>query len=458
MNISRVIPLDVAPNLQALMAAYPALFPALLQSSKVEGWDMLFASTETIPVVGGQHVLETLNSQWQQRGGVVPQWPAGVPELPFKGGWFVYCGYELLHDIEPVVPRFAESSDFPPHALFRVPAAILVNRQTGASWLVAEPDFEVLAERIMGLLAESVTPVSATVQGVEEITEEAPDIYLRNILKVKSYITEGDVFQVNLSRRWTARLNQDFSPHTLYARLREVNPAPFSGLVRIPQPDQAPAWIISASPERLIKVGLEGTERKAETRPIAGTHPRSLDLAEDERLKQQLLASRKERAEHIMLVDLERNDLGRVCKPGTVKVDELMAVATYAFVHHIESNVNGYLRDEVLPGDAIKAMFPGGTITGCPKVRTMQIIRELETHPRYAYTGSMGYVNLDGSMDMNILIRSFMYNPALPGEELVFRAGGGIVIDSDPERELNETRAKVKGLMRALRDESSVTG
>jgi anthranilate synthase component 1 len=183
----------------------------------------------------------------------------------------------------------------------------------------------------------------------------------------------------------------------------------------------------------------------ADTRPIAGTHPRSPDPTEDAALKQRLISSIKERAEHVMLIDLERNDLGRISQPGTVEVNELMAVESYAYVHHIESNIRGRCARNHA-ADTIRALFPGGTITGCPKVRTMQIIRELENSARRAYTGSLGYLNRDGSMDLNILIRTFMQE----GQQLRFRAGGGIVADSDPERELQETRHKARGLLRAL--------
>ena len=174
--------------------------------------------------------------------------------------------------------------------------------------------------------------------------------------------------------------------------------------------------------------------------------PRSPDAAEDAALKQRLISSIKERAEHVMLIDLERNDLGRICQPGTVEVNELMAVASYAYVHHIESNVRGRIRDGVDTVEVFRALFPGGTITGCPKVRTMQIIRELENSARRAYTGSLGYLNRDGTLDVNILIRTFMQQ----GQQLRFRAGGGIVADSDPQRELQETRHKARGLLRAL--------
>jgi anthranilate synthase component 1 len=200
--------------------------------------------------------------------------------------------------------------------------------------------------------------------------------------------------------------------------------------------------IVSSSPERLVRV----RERTVETRPIAGTRPRHAEASEDRALSSELMAHPKERAEHIMLIDLERNDLGRICRPGTVRVDELMALESYAHVHHIVSNVRGELRGEVTPGQVIRAVFPGGTITGCPKVRCMQIIAELEGAGRGPYTGSMGYLNHDGSLDLNILIRTIVCDES----GVWLRAGAGIVADSDPQRELEETRAKARGLLLAL--------
>jgi anthranilate synthase component 1 len=201
-------------------------------------------------------------------------------------------------------------------------------------------------------------------------------------------------------------------------------------------------YVISSSPERLLKI----SGGVASTRPIAGTRPRSDDQATDDSLSEELFAHPKERAEHVMLIDLERNDLGRVSEPGSVEVDEMMVLESYAHVHHIVSNVQGRLRDDVTPGDAIRAVFPGGTITGCPKVRCMQIISELEAGPRGAYTGSFGYLNRDGSLDLNILIRTMV----LHDNRISLRAGSGIVADSDAVAELAETRAKAKGLLQAL--------
>jgi anthranilate synthase component 1 len=246
------------------------------------------------------------------------------------------------------------------------------------------------------------------------------------------------VFQVNLSRGWQAEFAEPVSPAALFSRLMQRNPAPFSALLQMDE------WaIVSSSPERLARLTREGV---LETRPIAGTHTRSEDSAEDDALRDRLQAHPKERAEHVMLVDLERNDLGRVCEPGSVKVAALMEITSYRHVHHIESTIVGRLRAGTSVFDALRAVFPGGTITGCPKVRTMQIIRELEQTPRRSYTGSVGYINRDGSFDFNILIRSFL----LRGRELGFRAGAGIVADSVAARELDETRAKARGLLRAL--------
>lgn len=203
----------------------------------------------------------------------------------------------------------------------------------------------------------------------------------------------------------------------------------------------AASAILSSSPERLVRV----RDNVIETRPIAGTRPRGVG-DEDALLSQALLTHPKERAEHVMLIDLERNDLGRVCVPGTVQVDELMVLESYAHVHHIVSNVRGIKRPDVTPGQVIRAVFPGGTITGCPKVRCMEIIAELEQTARGPYTGAMGYLNLDGSMDLNILIRTLLVENGVAQ----FRVGAGIVADSVPDAELQETRAKARGLLRAL--------
>ena len=267
--------------------------------------------------------------------------------------------------------------------------------------------------------------------------EEADERFLSAVTQAKNHIAAGDIYQANLSRGWTAEFVEACDAAQLYAALSQANPAPFAGLAR--WRDRA---IISSSPERLLEV----RDGIASTRPIAGTRPRASDRDDDDRLSDGLFANPKERAEHIMLIDLERNDLGRVCRAGTVEVDEMMALESYAHVHHIVSNVRGRLRDGIAPGEAIRAVFPGGTITGCPKVRCMEIINELEGVARGAYTGSFGYLNRDGSLDLNILIRTMV----LQGRTLSLRAGAGIVADSEPRAELAETRAKAEGMLRSL--------
>lgn len=433
MLLTRSLP--AVPDLLALTAGAPQSFPFLLQSSADSGFDILFALPQAQQLYfdgDGARLLADL-AALELRAIERPD-----PRLPFVGGWFVYLGYEMLHTFEPRVPAPIADA-FPLAALVRVPAAIVVDRAAGTATLVAETAAQLaeLAARVEAAPAWQPAPLQLLA-----LEEDAPGRYVDAVERIKHYIREGDVFQVNVSREWRARLNADASAADVFAALRQANPAPFSALA-----DFGDWQIVSSSPERLARVS---PQRVIDTRPIAGTHPRAADPVEDAALKARLIADRKERAEHVMLIDLERNDLGRVCVPGSVEVDELMKVASYATVHHIESSVRGRLRDAVGPAGVFRALFPGGTITGCPKVRCMQIIRELETAPRRAYTGSLGYINRDGSLDCNILIRSFMRE----GDRLRFRAGGGIVTDSDPERELNETRHKARGLLRALGIES----
>lgn len=361
-------------------------------------------------------------------------------ELPFSGGWFVFLAYEFAGQIEPVLRLPADRQNILPVAYFaRVPSAIIVDHIAGKTWLMAEEGFEPrLAILQAGLTAARQMPADDVHAKLSvSLEEDDPAAYLAGVQRIKRYVYDGDVFQVNLSRGWRAMLQHYVDPHILYARLREANPAPFAGLACIH--DSA---IISSSPERLVKV-RRGT---VETRPIAGTRPRLRDANANQRLQDELISHPKERAEHVMLIDLERNDLGRVSVPGTVEVNELMVLESYEHVHHIVSNVRGRLRSGCSPMDVIRAVFPGGTITGCPKIRCMEIIAELEQQPRMAYTGSMGYINRNGDMDLNILIRTIIQH----GRQLDIRAGAGIVVDSDPKKELEETRHKAKGMLNAL--------
>ena len=289
------------------------------------------------------------------------------------------------------------------------------------------------AEDIAGLVH---APLAASLPSFELVEDDAVS-FLQGVERIREYIFAGDIFQANLSRAWRGRFASAPEPAVLFTQFAHNNPGPFAALCHID--GQA---IVSSSPERLV-LSRHGV---IETRPIAGTRRRSLDADEDAALKAELIIHPKERAEHIMLLDLERNDLGRVAKPGTVQVDECMVIESYRHVHHIVSNVRAELRSEITPGQVLAALFPGGTITGCPKVRCMQILAELEDVPREAYTGTLGYLNRDGSLDSNILIRTLQLN----GADFVLRAGAGIVADSVAAEELLETRAKARGLLRAL--------
>jgi anthranilate synthase component 1 len=358
--------------------------------------------------------------------------------MPFRGGWFLFLGYELVGQIESGL-GLSQSRGLPVAFAARVPAALVRDHARQEAYLLHESGcdpgmLEVMAGAVKDSPGRGSEPAALLTSALEE---EEPSRYLRQVQQARDYIYEGDIFQANLSRRWRAGLAPDVDAVDLYARLRRANPAPFAGLALLGEDA-----IISSSPERLVRV----RDGRVDTRPIAGTRPRSDDPGRDAALIRELIGNPKERAEHVMLLDMERNDLGRLAEPGSVEVDELMVVESYTHVHHIVSNVSARLRAGTTPGQVIRAVFPGGTITGCPKVRCMQIIAELEQASREAYTGAMGYLNLDGSMDLNILIRTLVQK----GRQLEFRAGAGIVADSVPERELEETRAKARGLARAL--------
>jgi anthranilate synthase component 1 len=383
-----------------------------------------------------------------RRGGGDPEASAAVRGLaagPFRGGWVVFLGYELAAEIEPrldLAPRVQADAGAPAAFALRVPAGLVYDHVAGQAWMFAQAAREELLQALAAALAALPpgSPAASTAVSVE-VVEEAPHYFRARVEAALDYIRAGDIYQANLSRAWDGALPPEPSlgaaTQALYERLRAVNPAPFAALA------QFQGWrLLSSSPERLVRVA----GARVETRPIAGTRPRSGAAAEEPREIAALIGNPKERAEHIMLIDLERNDLGRICRSGSVQVDEFMRIESYPHVHHIVSNVVGELLPQFTPIDVLRAVFPGGTITGCPKFRCMQIIAELEGQARQAYTGGIGFIDSDGSMDFNILIRSL----TLHQRRVQFRTGAGIVADSDWQRELAETRAKARGLLAAL--------
>jgi len=427
------VKLDRDFDLLALHRLNPKRYPYLLESV-VHGtpqarYDILFAFPQSILAVDTEPFLEQFALEYEsQRRSIA------ATDLPFDGGWFLYLAYELAGEIEPTLRLGQFDPAFPKAFAARMPAAVIRDHRDELIYLVAESQ-DYLAQLQADIdKIESLPPL--TPPKIVAIDEDDPQRYVEGVNRVRDYIRDGDIFQANISRKWQVQLAQGDAVQ-LYRQLREHNPAPFAALVC-----HGESAIISSSPERLVDVVGD----KVSTRPIAGTRPRGRDDQHDQDLSQTLLGHPKERAEHVMLIDLERNDLGRVCVPGTVKVDELMVLESYAHVHHIVSNVSGQLTPDTSPADIIRAVFPGGTITGCPKVRCMEIIHEFEQAPRGPYTGSLGYVSHCGRMDLNILIRTMQ----LTGNQLSFRTGAGIVFDSIAEREVAETRAKAKGMLRAL--------
>ncbi len=370
---------------------------------------------------------------------------------PFHGGWMVFLSYEIAAEVEPQLgwrPRSDAPTRGPPTAFaLRIPAALIFDHQEQRAWLLAEN--ETLLDELAR--ASALPPPTADLASMggthsgsplQALIEEPPELFLERVRAAIEYIAAGEIYQANLSRPWRGTLTAGVQPAALYERLRRANPAPFAAWVQFQD------WqLLCSSPERLVRVQAG----RVDTRPIAGTRPRSGEPGRQSAETAALLAHPKERAEHVMLIDLERNDLGRICRAGSVQVDEFMVIESYAHVHHIVSNVCGELASGIGPLQVLRAVFPGGTITGCPKFRCMQLIAELEGEARGAYTGALGFINHDGSLDFNILIRSL----TLFDSQLEFRAGAGIVADSQPLAELGETRAKARGLVAALQGQSS---
>jgi len=368
--------------------------------------------------------------------------------LPFTGGWFVYLSYEMAEEIEPCLALPALPDNQPLAVATRCPAAIIHDKKNNQLIAIAEDDYAFLLDQLeqdyQTIISQQQTG-HVTQQGdaeiqVESLIEDDAQPYLEQVEKIKQYIIDGDIFQANLSRQWQVTLKHDIDDAVIFDALSKKNPSSFAAMACLKD-----MTIISSSPERLVS----SRNGIVETRPIAGTRPRDNDTRSDEALASELLAHPKEQAEHIMLIDLERNDLGRVCRPGSIEVDELMVLESWQHVHHIVSNVRGELEADKSPVDVLRSLFPGGTITGCPKVHCIEILAEMEQQARGAYTGSLGYINNDGSMDFNILIRTMVRDRA--NNRITFRAGGGIVSDSIAENELEETRAKAEGLLKIFK-------
>lgn len=378
--------------------------------------------------------------------------PEDLP--PFVGGGVGYLSYDLCHFWENVPSKAKDDLGLPELYIAFYDKVLIIDHLEKRTLISAVSSFPkrdnpTIKERIeeirrLGQKNDAVKKGKRGAVKPGELLLESnftKQEYLQAVRKAKGYIREGDIFQVNLSQRFHSRLF--VSPHRLYQSLREINPAPFAAYLNFNE-----IKILSSSPERFLRV----RGRKIQTRPIKGTRPRGRNEEEDKKLGKELLASQKDRAELVMIVDLERNDLGRVCQYGSVKVEELVKLEAYPTVFHTVSTIRGTLAPGKDRIDLLRATFPGGSITGAPKVRAMEIIDELEPTKRSVYTGSLGYFGFNESMDLNIVIRTFLAK----NDDLYFQVGGGIVADSDPEKEFQETLDKAKALISSLYNQQKI--
>jgi para-aminobenzoate synthetase component I len=391
-------------------------------------------------------ILPTLAQRLQDSqtlGLVGDEAAAAERTLPFTGGWLGWLGYDLAWEIERLPTLNPDPLPFPTALWYEPDTFAVLDHQAQRLWLAAPtPTALDHLEKRLRCPPSANEPVSAIANPSPLTLGMAAEEYQRAVLQAKQHIQAGDVFQVNLSLRFATQT----TTHSwdLYRHLHRINPSPFACYWHTPWGD-----VISCSPERLIQL----RDGVASTRPIAGTRPRGSTPAQDQAYAQTLLNHPKERAEHIMLVDLERNDLGRVCQWGTVQVDELLTVEYYSHVMHLVSNVIGQLPPSQSPVDLIRAVFPGGTITGCPKVRCMEIIESLEPLRRSLFYGSCGYLDRRGQLDLNILIRTLLLEhpqDSNPLSTVWGQVGAGIVADSEPEREWLESLQKAQAQLLAL--------
>ncbi|WP_009632570.1 anthranilate synthase component I [Synechocystis sp. PCC 7509] len=360
--------------------------------------------------------------------------------LPFTGGWLGWLGYDAAWEIEKLPWLRADSLPFPVAYWYQPASFAVLDRLEQIVWLAAAEVSQL--DTLVNQLKSSPTPpklLAARNFPVSSFLTSQTD-YEAAVRRAKKYIQAGDIFQANLSVRFGTQTTTD--SWEIYRTLQQINPSPFASYWRSP-------WgqVISCSPERLVQLdnGI------AQTRPIAGTRSRGATTEQDNKLAQEMMASAKEKSEHIMLVDLERNDLGRVCQWGSVEVDELLTIERYSHVMHLVSNVKGVLSPQTSPIELIRAMFPGGTISGCPKVRCMEIIEELEPVRRSLFYGSCGYLDWRGNLDLNILIRTLLAIPSNNATSMVWgQVGAGIVADSDPETEWYESLQKAQAQLAAL--------
>ncbi len=454
---------------------YGALLESLGPPSRVSRYSILcgapflvFQAKGDESFAGPPGQLERLAERpWEALAALLARYNARLPDapgdLPFLGGAVGYLGYELLHQLERIPEHATDDLGLPDAYLLFFDVALIADAVTGKRWLVAN-GFDATpsgaAQRADDRMAEArarldralaarrpaptfyvperkgrLCEISLILESIRCVTDRGP--YLQAVARVKEQLQNGAIYQACLTHRLDADFNGSGSG--LYRILRETNPCSFAAHLRFPEVE-----VLSSSPERFLRVDRSGW---AEMRPIKGTRPRGRTPQEDERFRGELSASEKDRAENVMIVDLARNDLGRVCELGTVHVPELQAIEPHPFTFQMVSTVRGRIRAGLGPLDVVRAAFPGGSMTGAPKIEAMKLLTRLEPVRRGIYSGSVGYFDFDGSLDLNIVIRTFVKR----GDQLHFHVGGGIVADSTAEDEYQETLDKAHALVHALR-------
>ena len=413
--------------------------PFLVFTARGRKWSVLHGGREERGQGDPFQALGRLLAHWTMDS------PAGAP--PFLAGAVGFAGYEAGRLLERLDPARLPSPGMPDLCFAFYDSVLACDTSRGEAWLAGTG--------LRGPWASSSGAQAARAREIAvRLAAPPPDLpvrqfrmtsglrtslprekYIPAVQAIKEAIRQGEIYQANLTRKFSSTWAGD--PVALYLGLREISPAPFSAFL-----DFGRVKVVSSSPERFLRV----RGRRVETRPIKGTRPRMSDPAADRKMALELVRSHKDAAEHVMIVDLERNDLGRVCQAGTVKVAEMAALEVYPQVFHLTSTVTGRLRDGVTAVDALRATFPGGSITGAPKIRSMEIIAGLEPEPRDIYTGALGWFSFSGDCDLSIVIRAV----TLAGRKLSFGVGGGIVADSDPSAEYEETMHKASGMLRAL--------
>jgi para-aminobenzoate synthetase component 1 len=388
---------------------------------------------------GKEGMHETEDDPFHALKSILGRYPGERTELPFTGGAIGYFAYDLARRLEKLPEQAADAEHIPEMAIGIYDWVVVVDHHAGRAWLAGQGHDERTKTEWSSLLAlfgEHEDAGGNTFRVVGPVLSNMDEgHYAAAFDRIKHYIDAGDCYQVNLAQRFAAQA--EGNPWAAYRQLRQFSPAPFSAYLNTPQ-----AQILSASPERFLRVH----EGQVETKPIKGTRPRAADPAQDRAYAQALQSSTKDKAENLMIVDLLRNDIGKNCAIGSVRADRLFELESFANVHHLVSTVTGTLADGRDALDLLKGCFPGGSITGAPKLRAMEIIEELEPHRRGVYCGAIGYIGFDGNMDTNIAIRTAVYSDGM----IRFWAGGGIVADSEMKKEYRETLDKASSMLQLM--------